>query len=139
MLEAVERAGIPVAERRWAAAAHLAALCGLWVLPSSVVAPVLIGLLKRKSPYVRHHAKGSFCFQPCFVLFEVAVEVAAGSVVEDIQTGSLASDKLLVVMAAGSVFVMLMPIAWAVLVLHAGIQAWAGKWYRYPLIGRLIR
>jgi len=139
MLEAVERAEAPLAERRWAAAAHLASLCGLWVLPSSVVAPVLIGLLKRKSPYVRHHAKGSFCFQACFVLFEVVVEVAARSVVEDIQTGNLASGKLLVVMAAGSVFVMVLPIAWAVLVLHAGIQAWAGKWYRYPLIGRLIR
>ena len=50
--------------------AHLVTFSGLVVPLGNLFAPVVVGLVKRESAYVRYHARSALMFQLSFLLYE---------------------------------------------------------------------
>ena len=57
--------------------AHLAAFSGLVIPLGNLFAPVLVGLVNRKSTYVRYHARSALIFQLSFLVYEAIAVLLA--------------------------------------------------------------
>lgn len=114
-------AGVPATtseERTWAMAAHLGCLLAAWAA-MAFLAPLIVMLVKKDSPFVRRHAVESLNFQISALIYGVV-----GVVLSFLLIGI----PLLIALA----------IFWLVVVILAGIRANNGQDYRYPLTIRLI-
>ena len=120
--------------------AHLAAFCGLVIPLGNLFAPVLVGLVNRKSAYVRYHARSALIFQVSFLVYEgigallalACISVSWNEVLEWSLVG-----QVIVVFVALYVFVVI--VAWVGLVLHAAVRARAGVLYEYPFVLRFLK
>ncbi|KAB2952314.1 DUF4870 domain-containing protein [Heliorestis acidaminivorans] len=109
-------------ERMWAMLCHVSTFLG-YLLPliGQVIPPLLIWLIKRDSmPFVDDQGKEALNFQISLLLYTMI----AG---------------LLVIVAIGFVFLLIIPIAHFILTIIAAIRSNEGVYYRYPLTIRLIR
>ena len=107
-------------QRQLAALCHFAGLPIFTLVGANIIAPLVIWLLKKETmPFVDEHGKESLNFQITAV---IAYFVA----------GATACIGLWVVLVP---VVFVMQIVFPII---AGIKAWDGKPYRYPLTLRLI-
>ena len=127
-------------ERRWAMLAHLVTFSGLVVPLGNLFAPVVVGLVKRDSAYVRYHVRSALIFQVSFLVYEgigallalACISVSWNEVLE----WSLVGQVILVFVVLYAFVVM---VAWVGLVLHAAIRARAGAVYQYPFVLRFLK
>ena len=99
------------------------------------MAPVVVGLLKKDSQFVRRHAGSAFNFQVS-VLLHAALAVAALLIV------SVGLEARGLRMPASGVVLLYALGVWigsVVLVVLAGMRAHAGRHYRYPLTLRFLK
>lgn len=141
----LHREDASLAERQWAAGAHVAALA-LALLTSwtagfaGMLAAGVIFLLKRDdAPFAAEHAREAFNFNLSMFLYACAVCVAGflllGATVLTLGIG------LIVTLPAGLVLlaaVAAIAVMWLVCSIIATIKAWNGERYRYPLTLRLL-
>lgn len=139
------RGDAPLADRQWAAGAHVAALV-LALLTSwtagfaGMLAAGAVWLLKRDdSPFAAAHAREAFNFNLRMFLYACAVCLVGvlllGATVLTLGLGlvlTLPAGMLLLV-AAGAIAVL-----WLVCGVIAAVRAWNGEEYRYPLTLRLL-
>ncbi len=135
----------PLADRQWAAGAHVAALV-LALLTSwtagfaGMLAAGLVLLLKRDdSPFAAAHAREAFNFNLSMFLYACAVcligVLLLGATVLTLGLGlvlTLPAGMLLLVAAAA------IAVMWLVCGVIAAVRAWNGEDYRYPLTLRLL-
>ncbi len=132
-------------DRHWAALAHFLAL-GLalmtaWIAGvAGIVGAGSVYLLKRdESPFIAEHAREAINFNLSMLLYSVAAIVLAivlvGATVLTLGIGIIvtAPAGLLLALVAAAIAV-----TWLVCSVIAGIKAWNGEHYRYPLTMRLI-
>ena len=120
--------------------AHLATFCGLVIPLGNLFAPVVVGLVKRESAYVRYHARCALMFQLSFLLYEAISVLLALAVIGGIRNGALEGSFLLQVMLVLlALYALAVLIAWVGLVLHAAIRARAGAVYQYPFVLRFLK
>jgi len=120
-------------EKLWALLSHLLALAGLLASAHSLgfLAPVIILLTKGKeSAFVADQAKESLNFQITLLL--VGIVLAAISLAAIFLTCGIGA--FIVIPLLG-----LYALAVAILIIYAGIQAYNGEHYRYPINFRLIK
>lgn len=141
----LHREDASLADRQWAAGAHLAALA-LALLTSwtagfaGMLAAGVIYLLKRDdAPFAAEHAREAFNFNLSMFLYACAVCVAGflllGATVLTLGIG------LIITLPAGLVLlaaVAAIAVMWLVCSIIATIKAWNGEQYRYPLTLRLL-
>lgn len=132
-------------DRYWAASAHFLALAlalmTAWIAGvAGIVGAGSVYLLKRDdSPFIAEHAREAINFNLSMLLYSVAALVLAivlvGATVLTLGIGIIvtAPAGLLLVLVAAAIAVM-----WLVCSVIAGIKAWNGEHYRYPLTMRLI-
>ena len=108
-------------ENMWRALSHVSALAGFLIPVGNIIAPLLIYLLK-KDDYetVGEHAKESLNFQISMTIYFFAA-------------------ILLVILAVGIPFILLIPAFDLIIVIIATIKASEGEDYKYPLNLRLIK
>lgn len=102
-------------ERNWALGAHVGSMF------VSILVPIVVLMVKGKeSPFVRSHAIEALNFQIGMLVL-------------------LCVGMLLAFVAVG--FCIVFPVAFAmpILAIIAGVKAWQGGFYRYPLTLRLIK
>lgn len=118
---ATSLAGAPSAEeRQWAMFAHLSALIGFVIPLGSIIAPLVIWLIKKDAmPFVNDQGKEALNFN---------ITVAIAAVVSWILCFVLIGFLLLAVLA----------ILWLVFVIIGTIKANEGTAYRYPFALRLV-
>jgi len=141
----LHREDASLADRQWAAGAHVAALA-LALLTSwtagfaGMLAAGVIYLLKRDdAPFAAEHAREAFNFNLSMFLYACAVCVVGflllGATVLTLGIG------LIVTLPAGLVLlaaVAAIAVMWLVCSIIAMIKAWNGEHYRYPLTLRLL-
>ncbi|HRO28407.1 MAG TPA: DUF4870 domain-containing protein [Luteimonas sp.] len=141
----LDREDIKLADRQWAAAAHVAALA-LALLTSwtagfaGMLAAGVIYLLKRDdAPFAAAHAREAFNFNLSMFLYACAVCVAGvvllGATVLTLGIGLIvtAPAGIALLLAIAAIAVM-----WLVCSIIAAVKAWNGEDYRYPLTIRLL-
>ena len=127
-------------ERTWAMLAHLVTFSGVVVPLGNLFAPVVVGLVKRESAYVRYHARSALMFQLSFLLYEAVSVLLALAVIGGIRNGALEWSLLLQVMLVLlALYALAVLIGWVGLVLHAAIRARAGVLYQYPFVLRFLK
>ncbi len=108
-------------EKQWAMFAHLSQLLGFVIPFGSILAPLVIWLIKRNEmPFVDDQGKE-------VINFQITVFIAA------IVSG------LLTLVLIGILMLIVLGIAWLVLTVMAAIKANNGETYRYPYILRLVK
>ena len=108
-------------ERNWSVAAHLSALCALFIPFGHVLGPLVIWLIKRADmPMVDRHGKEALNFQ-------ITVTIASFLC------------GLLTFVGIGLVLLFVLLLADAVLVIMAAIKTSRGEAFRYPFTWRVIR
>ena len=113
--------GISAEERQWAMFAHLSALIGLVIPLGSVIAPLVIWLVKKDTmPFVDDQGKEALNFQ-------ITVVIAA------------CISAILIVVLIGILLLFAVGIAAVVLTIIAAIKANEGVAYRYPFTLRLVK
>ena len=141
----LDREGTSLAERQWAAGAHLGALL-LALLTSwtagfaGMLAAGVVYLLKRDdAPFAAAHAREAFNFNLSMFLYACAVCVIGvlllGATVLTLGFGIIltAPAGIVLLLAMGALAVM-----WLVCGIIATMKAWNGEEYRYPLTLRLL-
>jgi len=108
-------------ERTWGMIAHLCAFIG-WIIPfGSVIAPLVVWLMKRdQSRYVGEHALESLNFN---ITMAIAVAVCI----------------VLVFVLVGIPLLIGLGLYWLVMTIVAGVKANEGVMYRYPITLRLVK
>jgi uncharacterized Tic20 family protein len=125
-------------ERRWAPAAHAAAIPTM-LLGLGFVGPLLVGRYRGGgSPFVRHHVVQAVNFN-----FTVAIAAYASSLVmvfgaHDAPRANEVIQPNWVPAAALSVLIVLL-VYWFLFTVRAMISASYGEWFRYPRSLRLMR
>ncbi|MFW6775482.1 DUF4870 domain-containing protein [Nocardioides sp. CPCC 205120] len=119
----------PSEDRAWAVAAHLGALVTAW-FAFGFIAPLIVLLVRGRSPFARRHAVESLNFQLSMLLYSVIASIVAILFV----IVTLGLGVLLLIPLAAVVLLVLL-----VLVIVASMRASAGETYRYPFTLRLIR
>lgn len=141
----LHREDATLADRQWAAGAHVAALA-LALLTSwtagfaGMLAAGVVYLLKRDdAPFAAGHAREAFNFNLSMFLYACAVCVAGfvllGATVLTLGIGLIATlpAGLALVVAVAAIAV-----TWLVCSVVAAFKAWNGEDYRYPLTLRLL-
>ena len=134
-----------LAERQWAAGAHVAALV-LALMTSwtagfaGMLAAGVVYLVKRdESPFIAAHAREAFNFNLSMFLYACAVCLAGailfGATVLTLGIGLIVTlpAGLLLLVAVAAIAVM-----WLLCSIVAAVRALAGEDYRYPLTLRLL-
>lgn len=107
--------------RSWAMAAHIVSFVGYVIPFGNIIGPLFIWLLKKEaSPFIDHHGKESLNFQISLTIYYVI----AG---------------LLVFILIGFVLLALLFCAHVILSIMAGVRAYNGESFRYPMTIRFIR
>lgn len=139
------REEVTLAERQWAAGAHVAALVLALVTSwtagfAGMLAAGVVYLLKRDdSAFAAAHAREAFNFNLSMFLYACAVCVA-GAVLFGATVLSLGIG-LIVTLPAGLLLlaaVAAIAVTWLVCSIVAAVRALAGESYRYPLTLRLL-
>lgn len=113
---------VPAEERTWGMLAHIAAFAGLVVPFGSVIAPLVIYLVRKDThPFVADQARESLNFQITSLIIGVALGIVG-----------------IVTLGFGFVLLPVAGIAWLVFVIIAAVAANDGKRYRYPVCFRLV-
>ena len=131
MIEAEAAGGLeePTAEEKtWGMLAHLAAFGGFIVPFGNLVGPVVVGLVKKESVFVRRHAWGSFNFQ---LTLGIHLGVVGVLLVFSVFTDGLGFKTVLLVLAV--LYGSTIGIGSAVLMVLGGIRGHQGRPFRYPL------
>jgi uncharacterized Tic20 family protein len=141
----LHREDATLADRQWAAGAHVAALA-LALLTSwtagfaGMLAAGAVYLLKRDdAPFAAQHAREAFNFNLSMFLYACGICVVGflllGATVLTLGIGLIvtlpAGLMLLVAVAA-------LAVMWLVCSIVAAVKAWNGEHYRYPLTLRLL-
>jgi uncharacterized Tic20 family protein len=107
-------------ERNWAMAAHLSAFSGVLIPFGSILAPLVIWLVKKDTmPFVAEHAREALNFNITVALIGLVC-------------------ALLTFVLIGFLLLPALLIAWVVLTVMAGVAASKGERYRYPFTLRLV-
>lgn len=107
--------------RMWASLAHISAFAGLVFPFGSIIAPLLIWLLKREEmPFVEDQGKEALNFNISMTIYMVA-------------------SVLMILVVVGILMVVVLSFVWAVLVILAAVRSNEGIPYRYPLTIRFIQ
>lgn len=107
-------------ERNWAMAAHLSAFSGVIIPFGSILAPLVVWLVKKDSmPFVAEHAREALNFN-----ITVGLVGLVCALLTFVLIGFLLLPALLV--------------AWVVLTVLAAVAASKGENYRYPFTLRLV-
>lgn len=107
-------------ERNWGMLCHLSIFSGLLIPLGSILAPLIIWLLKREEmPFVNYNGKEALNFQITYVI---------GFLISAALTSILIGFLMMAVLA----------VAWVILTIIASVKASKGEYYRYPAILRLI-
>ncbi len=120
--------GISSDDRTWALAAHIGTLVAAY-LALGFLAPLIIMLAKKDSPFVRRHAVESLNFQISLLIYFVVGTVLM---------------FVVALLTFGIGLVVLVPVALVlgivalVLIIMATIKASNGEEYRYPLTIRFV-
>ena len=132
-------------ERRWAAAAHVAAvvlaLCTSWLAGvAGMLGAGIVYLAKRDdSPFAAEHAREAFNFNlSMFIYTLVACAIGIALVGATVLTLGLG---LLLTLPAGIALLLaiaVVAVVWLVCSVIAAIKAWNGEPYRYPFTIRLL-
>lgn len=132
-------------DRQWAASAHILALVlalmTAWIAGVAGIAGAgIVYLIKRDdSPFATEHAREAINFNLSMLLYSLAAGafgiVLVGATVLTLGIGLIVTIPagLLLLVAAGAIAVM-----WLVCSVVAGVKAWSGEHYRYPLTLRLL-
>jgi uncharacterized Tic20 family protein len=118
-----ESGGTPVTQddRTWGMIAHLSVFIGVVVPFGSIIAPLVIWLVKRdQSAFIAEHAKEA-------LNFNITVGIAA------------IACWILMFVFIGVLLIVALLICWLVLTLIAAIKANEGNAYRYPFSVRLVK
>jgi uncharacterized protein len=108
-------------ERTWAMAGHLSALAGHFVPFGHIFGPLIIWLIKRdESEFVGDQAKEALNAQISFTIYAAVAAV-------------------LILVLIGFALLFVIWLADLILIIVAAVSANEGKYYRYPLILRLIK
>jgi uncharacterized protein len=108
-------------ERTWGMLAHLSALLGLAVPLGSVIAPLVVWLMKREqSAFVADQSKEA-------LNFNITVGIAAVICI------------VLAFVFIGMLLGIVLFVYWLVMTILAGIKANEGSLYRYPFAIRLVK
>ena len=108
-------------ERTWGLFAHLSALIGFILPLGSILAPLVIWLVKREqSAFVGENAKEALNFN---------ITIAIAGIV----------SAILIVVFIGILLLIAVGIFWLVMTIIAGIKANEGQVYRYPMTIRLVK
>lgn len=108
-------------ERTWGMISHLSALVGIAIPVGSIIAPLVIWLVKRdQSAFVADHAKEALNFN---------ITVAIGFII----------CLLLMLVFIGILLAFALGIYWLVMTIIAAIKANEGNTYRYPFAIRLVK
>ncbi len=125
-------------EKTWGMLAHLLAFSGLLIPFGSVLAPLLVGVLKKDSDFVRRHAWSALNFQLNLLVHEVMAAALATAFVTAIRDGAMELSGVgLWVLALMALHVLAIGAGLVVLPVLAGRRARAGGLFRYPLTVRL--
>jgi uncharacterized Tic20 family protein len=132
-------------ERRWAAAAHVAAvvlaLCTSWLAGiAGMLGAGIVYLAKRDdSPFAAQHAREAFNFNlSMFIYTLVACAIGIALVGATVLTLGLG---LLLTLPAGIALLLaiaVVAVVWLVCSVIAALKAWNGEPYRYPFTIRLL-
>ena len=130
MIEAEAVGGLAeptVEEKTWGMLAHLSAFGGFIVPFGNLVAPVVVGLVKKDSAYVRRHAWASLNFQ---LTLMVHTAIAAGLLLASIGGDGTGFRTVLFVLALP--YALGIGIGSVVLMVLGGIRGHQGRPFRYP-------
>ena len=115
-------------ERQWAMIAHLSALIGFLIPFASVIAPLVVWLIKKDTmPFVDDQGKEALNFQITVAIAVIGL-VVVGTPLMLILIGFLFIFAAVLVGLAALVFTII-----------AGIKANEGVAYRYPMTLRLVK
>ncbi len=107
-------------ERAWAMASHLSALAGYLIPLGHLLGPLIVWLIKRdRFPLANDQGKESLNFQISLTIYA-------------------AVSALLILVLIGFVLLIAVAVADIVFVILAGLKAYQGERYRYPLCIRLV-
>jgi uncharacterized protein len=126
-------------DRTMATLAHVLQVVAWWI------APLVILVIKRDSPFVRFHALQALILQICLaVLWMIGVVVFMTVIFATVPAHGAVPNNAppLAIMAIFPIFWLLAMGAWILVLVLAivyGIKAGRGEWASYPLIGRLAR
>lgn len=107
--------------RTWAMVAHVVTFVGYAIPFGNIIGPLFIWLLKKnESPFIDHHGKESLNFQISLTIY-------------------YAIAGLLVFLLIGFILLPIIFIAHLILSIMAGVRAYNGESFRYPLTIRFFR
>ena len=131
--------GVTPEEKTWGLLAHLLTFSGFLIPLGSVIAPLVVGVLKKDSDFVRHHAWSALNFQLNLLIHEVMAAGLALVAIAGIRNGVMELSGVgTPVLTLIALYVLAIVAALFVPVL-AGIRARAGKFFRYPLTVRFLK
>lgn len=108
-------------ERTMAMFCHIGGLIGSFVPPANILVPLVIWLLKKdQSAFINEHGKEAINFQ-------ITVSICA------------VISLILMIVLIGILLLAVLWVAVLVLGIVAGVKAYEGNHYRYPLILRLVK
>ena len=108
-------------ERSWALLIHLSGLVGCVFPFGHIIAPAVLWVMRRdRSTFVDDQGREALNFQLSVTLYAIVC-------------------ALLVIVLIGIALLAALFIAWIVMTIIGAIRANEGKYYRYPLILRLIK
>ena len=116
-------------QRGWGTAAHLSAFAGAWVA-LAFLGPLVVYLLRKDDdPFTAHHAREALNFNLTVLL----VTVVGGLIGVIFVVGTLGFGALVLIPAAAAY-----GLFWIVITIVAGVRAWDGGSYHYPLSIRFV-
>ena len=116
-----QKDGISKDERTWAMVAHISAIAGFVFPFGNVIGPLLIWILKKEEfPFVDDQGKEALNFQISMTIY-ILISV------------------LLIFVVIGIPLIIIIAIFALVMTIIGAINAYDGKFYRYPLTIRVIK
>ena len=118
-------------EKLWGMLAHLLTFLVVVVPLGNLLAPIAVRMLKKELVFVRRHAWAALNFQLTLMLQAVVV---ACCLMVALASGESAWLALVLVLG----YAAMVWVASVVLVVVAGVRAYEGKWFRYPVTVRFL-
>lgn len=132
--------------QNWAGAIHLSALIGYVIPFGSLIAPLVLWLMKRnESGFVDEHGKeavnfhiSTYLYGAVLLVFFFVFAIGGASMATQNHNLGLLNTQVWMfgAMAMGSIAIMIALLVWVIM---AGIKAFNGEYFRYPLTIRFIR
>lgn len=114
-------ASVSSEERTWGMVAHLSALLGFFTIIGSILAPLVIWLIKKdESTFVGENAREALNFNITVLIAGIACAI-------------------LVVIGVGVLLALVLGVYWLVMTILAAVKASEGNIYRYGISLRLVK